>query len=129
MKPVTKEQFVEVLEFAHRIKQHSLIYSQDLDGNFWPIPEIGYSKKEDRQPIIDGPDLLIQIAQIHSEGCPEGGKFRITFCGGWSLAQMRWFVLWEKSKELARYEHSAPLKSMKYVDLYAMLAKHDPPAD
>jgi len=54
-KAVTKDQFIEILEFSNKIKQHSLIFSQDLDGNFWPIPGKGLSMAEDRHFVIDGP--------------------------------------------------------------------------
>jgi hypothetical protein len=37
--------------------------------------------------------------------------------------------IWEEARDLVLYQHSVPLKSTKYVDLYAMMAKHDPSAD
>jgi hypothetical protein len=126
-KPVTKDHFVEILEFA--CKKRTLIFSQDPEGNFWPIPGSGLSKEEERIYITDAPPLLLRIAQIHSEECPEGGKFRVTFSGGWSLAQRRWFVIWEKARDLVLYEHSVPLTSAKYVDAFAAMAKRDPSAD
>jgi hypothetical protein len=124
-KPVTKKEFVELLEFAYQ--KGTLIFGQDLDGSFWPIPGKGLSNKEGRNPITDGPSLLHKIAQIHSEECPQGGKFRVTFAGGWSLLKKQWFVLWTKSSDLVLYDQLTPTMSTEGIDLFRMMAKQDPP--
>jgi len=119
--PVNEDEFVEFLGLACKVR--SLKFSMDPEEGVWPSYEFGHSKKQDRIYIDAAPDLLRRVAREHANQRPEGGRFRLDFQGAFSPDEGKYFLLWNRSKDLILYERSIPTLSKKMIDLWAMIAK------
>ena len=104
---LSKDDFLELIKVAAKANLRLLVFSTNSEQEVFASG--GHKGKTKKKVLLQGKSgLLDRVAENYRDRVKKlGGKFKITFRGVWAMGTKRYFIEWDKTKDLHEYERSA----------------------